>query len=425
MNEYALLFPGQGSQYVGMGKNFYQDYAVVRELFEEAEDLLHIKLSQLCFEGNLEELTKTVNTQPAILVTSVAMFKVFMEKREIVPRFAAGHSLGEISALTCSGVISFCDAVEIVRRRGMLMQEAVSSAVGAMYVISGIAKERVEEFLQNEPGMSRQVVISNDNSPQQVTISGYRDAVDLAASKLEQQYARVMKLNVSAPFHCPLMKPAADQFKEELKGYSYNKFLFPVLSNVTAHPYTDSTDIPEILARQMVQPVLWRDTMQFLHRNDISTVIDMGPQGVLKNLAVKNIPGITAFAYDNADDRDSVRLWFMRPSAQGTTETCVRRFVTQCLAESVCTKNKNWNEEEYRNGVLIPFEKLQQIVSRYEQDNTLDEPEDAREALVLLKLIMNTKKVSEYEQSIRIDRIVESTGADFLVREPVVTGAFM
>ncbi|MCY8823356.1 ACP S-malonyltransferase [Bacillus atrophaeus] len=416
VKEYALLFPGQGSQYVGMGREIYQRYAIVRELYKEAEELLNIELAKLCFEGSFKELTKTANTQPAILVTSVAMFKVFMEERETLPLFAAGHSLGEISALACSGVISFSDAVKAVRRRGILMQEALSSSAGGMYAISGLTKEQVEEFLQTTPSLKDRIVVSNHNSPKQVTISGFQDALELAARELESRNSRVMKLKVSAPFHSPLMQPAFDQFRKELQSYSFNKFLFPVISNVTARPYTDSINIADHLALQMLRPVLWKDSMQFLNRNGISTIIDVGPQTIVKNLAVENVPGITTFALDKKHDRDSIQAWFMQSYGQSNykTEPWIRRFVTQCLTESVCTKNNNWNEVEYQNGVLIPIERLQQILSQYQQTSYPEKPEDAREALELLKLVMKTKKVPATEQSMRIKFLLANIDGDIL-----------
>lgn len=424
MNDYALLFPGQGCQYVGMAKRLYEEYASVRRLFEEANELLDLNLSKLCFEGSLDELTKTENTQPAILVTSVAMFTMFVEEREVLPRFAAGHSLGEISALTCAGVISFPDAVKMVRKRGILMQEASSSSKGTMYAIHGMQRERVEEILEEDPLVSGRVVISNYNSPEQVVISGVKAATKEAAERLELQGARSIKLNVSAPFHCPLMQPAADEFREGLKDYVYRKPAFPVLSNVTARPYTDTTDISKILSLQIIKPVLWQDTMKFLQRSGISTVIDIGPQAVLRNLAVENVPSITAFSYDRENDRDSIREWFSHPSANGTSESnsWVRTFVIQCFAESVCTKNHNWNEEEYHNGVLTPCERLRQIITRCEQNAAASKLEDAMEALALLRVIMNTKRVPDEEQSVRLGRIMERAGENVRVLDPVLIG---
>lgn len=417
MKDYALLFPGQGTQYVGMGKEIYQRYAVVRDLYKEAEELLNIELTKLCFEGSFAELTKTANTQPAILVTSVAMFKVFIEEYETLPRFAAGHSLGEISALTCSGVMSFRDAVKAVRRRGILMEEAMPTSVGGMYAISGMTKEQVEEILQtsNNKGL---VVVSNDNSPQQVTISGYEDAIDEAARELEKRNGRVTKLNVSAPFHCSLMQPAADQFRKELENYSYESFQFPVLSNVTARTYEDYKDIADSLALQIVHPVLWKDSMKFLHQQGITTVIDIGPQAVVKNLALKNVPSLTALAFNKEEDRKAIGAWFRKSVGQSHSkaESEVKKFVTQCLTESVCTRNRNWNENEaeYREGVIIPIERLQQILSYYQQPDYPERPEYVVEALELLQLVMKTKQVPAAEQSMRIANLLANMDVDFV-----------
>ncbi|GAE86716.1 ACP S-malonyltransferase [Acetivibrio straminisolvens] len=233
MKKIALLFPGQGSQYVGMGKKLYENYSAAREVFDEANEVLGFDLKELCFNGDINELTKTENTQPVILTASVAAFRVYMEKYGVKPAFLAGHSLGEFAALTCAGAISFKDAVRIVRNRGRYMQEAVPQGIGAMAAVSGVDKPVIEETCIKVSDENHLVVVSNHNSKDQIVISGHTSAVNTASEILKKHGARIVPLKVSAPFHSPLMQPAADRLREELKLYSYNEPKWQVISNTT------------------------------------------------------------------------------------------------------------------------------------------------------------------------------------------------
>lgn len=403
MSEYALLFPGQGSQYVGMGKSFYAKYPLVRAIFDEASDVLGFSLPKLCFEENVAELTKTANTQPAILVTSVALFQVFIQEVNTWPRYAAGHSLGEISALTCAGVITLQDAVRIVHTRGLLMQEAIPEGEGSMFVINGVDRETVEECLPNDE-RHNDVVIANFNAPTQFVLSGYRDITTQIASKLQERGARSIQLKVSAPFHSPLMQTASDKFRTELKKYTYNRPQFPVIANLTARPYDETTDIVDSLARQMVKPVLWQNIMEFLYQNKVSAFVEIGPKSVLKSLAVKNIPDAIAFSYDNRRDATSLVSMFIDSSESHTIQrrTVLYNIVQRCLVEAVCTKNNNWDEDEYQEGVIFPCRRIQEILQLLDKEEIATCEQYVEEALHLLKLIMSTKKVPLVEQDERI-----------------------
>ncbi len=418
MGKTAFLFPGQGSQYAGMGKSLCEISSAAREVFKEANDSLEFDIRKLCFEGGMEELTKTENTQPAILTVSVAAYRVFMEKIGIKPEFTAGHSLGEYSALCCSGAVKFADAVRIVKRRGRFMQEAVAAGIGSMAAVSGASRKEVEEECARISRAGRLVVVSNYNSPEQIVISGYADAVAAAAENLEHKGARVIPLKVSAPFHSPLMQPAADRLREELHHYTYSAPAYQVISNVTALPHTDTDKIIENLSRQIVQPVRWTDSMAYLVKQDVDLAIEMGPQTVLKNLMKKNAPEVRTFSFEKEEDLSALNRQFSnregKDAAYGAKGLAL---LTKCIAIAVCTKNHNWNNEEYQKGVVEPYNRIKAMKDELEKEKGQPTPGQMKEALELLRKIFVTKITPAPEQAERFQEIFDSTGTGQLFRD--------
>lgn len=384
MEKVALLFPGQGSHYVGMGKNYYDSFLTVRTVFEEANDTLGFNLKKLCFEGPLEELSKTNNTQPALLTVSVAYYKMYMQEIGIIPKFAAGHSLGEFSALTCSGVISFSDALKMVRRRGELMADSAGLNRGVMAAINDLEQISLQKLCSQYSHADNPVVIACNNLSIQNVISGMQDAVDIIVKYAMEKGAKVSYLNVSAPFHSPYMQLAADKFKKELQQYKFNKPKWPILSNVTALPYKEN-EISAILAEQITMPVKWNDTMSYLEKQNIDAVIEMGPNMILKHLWQKKRSEIDAFAIE--DYPDFMKLYKKHKPGKH------KEIINQCIATVVCTRNRNWNEEEYEVGVIKPYKKMQLIQNKIEEENRGPMLEEINEAVALLRTVLKTKKV--------------------------------
>lgn len=409
----ALLFPGQGSQYVKMGKSLYDEFACARQVFDEAEDVLGFSLKSLCFEGDLEELTKTENAQPAILASSVAAFKVYMEQIGIMPIYAAGHSLGEYSALTCSGVIQFADALKIVRQRGRFMQKAAAEGIGAMAAISGIEKEIIVTECKKVSDESNRVVVSNYNAPSQTVISGHKGAVEIVGQKLMEIGGVVTTLKVSAPFHSPLMQEAADKLKEELKKYKYGSFSFPVISNVTALPYEGSDKIIESLTTQIVAPVQWVSSMQYLEKSGVNIAVELGPQTVLRNLMKNNLPDIKVFSYDKSEDVSEL-LKIIKNNESNKAQNNGITVVTRCMAIAVCTRNQNWNNDEYQKGVSEPYKKIQQMQEEIEKSGGVPDKEQMKAALDMLRSVFITKKTPIEEQIERFNQVFEETGTRHL-----------
>lgn len=283
----ALLFPGQGSQSVGMGKSLYEASEPARTVFEEANRVLGFSLSKLCFEGPEEELRLTANTQPAILTHSIAALADlrarFPEKLEGAV-FAAGHSLGEYSAGVAAGAFSFADAVALVRARGTFMQEAVPAGVGAMAAIVGLAPDAVDAACR-EAAQGETVAPANYNSPEQTVIAGHAGAVARASEGcLARGAKRAIALPVSAPFHCALMSPARDRMKPLLDATVFTDVAVPVVTNVDAAPETSGERLRDALVRQIDSPVRWVETVQRLAREGVDRALEIGPGNVLAGL---------------------------------------------------------------------------------------------------------------------------------------------
>ena len=282
-NKIALIFPGQGSQVVGMGKDLAEKYPVARQTFEQADDALGFKLSQVCFDGPEEQLRLTEITQPAILTTSIAALRV-LETRVPKPCLVAGHSLGEYSAHVASGTFSFADAVRTVRNRGKYMQEAVPVGVGAMAAILGMELEKVAAVCE-DAAQGEVCSAANINSPEQVVISGNTAAVERATKLADERGAKRAKLlPVSAPFHCSLMKPAQDRLENDLKALKMQKPVYPVACNVDSDLVTDDLRALDTLVRQVTGSVKWAHCMQLLIAQGVETFIEVGPGKVLCGL---------------------------------------------------------------------------------------------------------------------------------------------
>jgi [acyl-carrier-protein] S-malonyltransferase len=283
MKKTAFIFPGQGSQYIGMGKEFYDNFPMARQVFEEADDALHFSISSLCFNGPADALKLTENTQPAILTASVAALRVLQSENEIASEMTAGHSLGEYSALVGSGGFTFADAVRTVRLRGKFMQEAVPVGEGAMAAVLGMEREEIEKLCEDA---SEGDVLSpaNFNCPGQIVIAGHAKAVQRAIDHVEAKGKRAILLPVSAPFHSPLMKPAGVRLAQELDQIAVKNLRIPVVTNVEAEPNASKDRVKGLLVTQVSHPVRWEDSIRTMIHEGIERVIEIGPGKVLTGL---------------------------------------------------------------------------------------------------------------------------------------------
>jgi len=283
MGKIAFVFPGQASQYPGMGKELAEKYPAARAVFEEADKALGFSISKVCFEGTEDDLKLTTNTQPAILTCSVATARVLAEKG-ITPDFVAGHSLGEYSALVAAGSLKFSDAVQLVRKRGAYMQEAVPAGEGAMAAIMGLSPAVVTDACKRA-AQGKVCSPANLNSPDQTVISGHADAVKRAVEIASQLGAkRAVVLAVSAPFHCALMTPAQERLEKDLRKTEIGPLRVPLVTNVDADTETSGEEARDALIRQVTMPVRWEESMHELIEEGVNTFVEVGPGRVLTGL---------------------------------------------------------------------------------------------------------------------------------------------
>lgn len=287
MGKIAFVFPGQGAQAVGMGKDVYDALPSSRAVFEKGDEVLGFPLSKLVFEGPDSDLKQTVNTQPALLTASVAYLEALREQG-VKPDYVAGHSLGEYSALVAAGVLSYEDAVSLVRLRGRFMEEAVPGGQGAMAAVLGAEREALAELCRSVSEESGVVELANVNCPGQIVVSGSVAGVNGVVERVKEAGGkRAIPLEVSGPFHSSLMRDAASRLAEELKNVTFNAPTVPVIVNVTASPVTDPEEIRELLVRQVYSPVLWQDSIEWLIANGVDTFVEIGSGSVLTGLIRK------------------------------------------------------------------------------------------------------------------------------------------
>lgn len=388
MSQAALVFPGQGSQYVGMGKWLLENYSEASEIFDEANETLGMDLRTLCLEGSLSELSRTMNAQPAILTVSTIAHRFYMNEIGIQPRFLAGHSLGEYSALVAAGSLSFDRALYLVRQRGLLMEEAAKDGIGIMVSVKGVSKEWIEQVCREIHSVEAPVVLSCYNTSKQYVVSAHRSSVPKLLDLLGRNKVSHIPLNVSGPFHSPLMQEAADKLSSVLRQCTFQNWSVPVISNFTGRPYTSPLVIADHLLLQMTSPVMWEQSIRFMGKQKVNLLIELGPGSVLRNM-IKDIPvQIEAFSFDKEEDITRFKndhMWIHKN----------KNFMNRCLAIAVSTPNQNEAEEDYEAGVVQPIRKLKEMHAVFEQDGGVLAKEQKSVACELVRCILQTKGLSE------------------------------
>ncbi|MDC3233026.1 ACP S-malonyltransferase [Pelagibacteraceae bacterium] len=304
----AILFPGQGSQIVGMGSEFYNKFEIVKKIFKEADEKLNFKISKIILEGPEEKLKLTQNTQPAILMVSYAIFSVLKKEFNFdfkFTKFFAGHSLGEYSALVCAESLKFSDALFLLFERGKAMQEAVPVGQGSMIAVLGLKINEINDLIK-EVKTDGVCEIANDNADGQMIISGDNKSINSLQILLKENKKKFIPLNVSAPFHCSLMKPAAVKMKEKINSVNFKKPLFDIICNVTSQPENNAENIKKLLIEQICSTVRWRESVINMSKEKITNFIEIGPGKVLSGMIKRTAKNTNCFSINSIDDMKKI-----------------------------------------------------------------------------------------------------------------------
>lgn len=394
MNQYVFVFPGQGSQYVGMGKWLFEKYPYFEEKFEEAGRILGVDLINILKNGPKEELVKTEITQPMLFVYEYAAYQILKKEYDIEPVCMAGHSIGEISALACAGVIDFADGVKIVRKRGELMSQAAEGEPSSMLAVEGVSCDVIEKICQ-ETGS---VIIANYNSSKQYVLSGGVEPLSKVKEKLAACNAsKLVNLKVSAAFHSPYMSKAAEQFGEYLSQYTFHKAEYDVIANANGKPYEDFSDIAHVLSKHIVSSVRWTDIMSYCQEKGCNKVIELGPKHVLSGLFHTDCEELLACTIDEEEKFNN----FIQKEKEERQE-----YIISCMSTIVCTKNSNWDNEQYETGVVQPYKRIEKMVDDVENNEIFPTLDMLRSAYDDLHTALVNKKVENEE----VDELLKTIG---------------
>lgn len=405
MNNIIVMFPGQGSQHVGMGKDWYDKYESVKALFEKASNVIGYQLEELCFNGPLNELTQTDVAQVAVLTTSYAMFQVMQEEKQLPISYVTGHSLGEITALAAGGAISFEDAVKLVKVRGEAMAACTREEKTGMAAVVNVLAEQVEDIVKEYNQNQHNIQIANYNSDSQTVLAGKVDEISEICSVIEEKGIRAVRMNVSGAFHSSYMQNAVAPYVAALESMEINLPKIPVISSVTGKVYSSVEEIKNTLSKQLTNPVVWKDIVSEFSNREVRLWVEVGPKKVLKKLVASMV-----------HNADVITLEEDYKNNYAVIDTVLKRkskdpnIIGLCMGTVVATKNSNWDEQEYATGVIQNYKRLEDLQAKVEQNEvTVDDV--AEEAINILRTILTTKKVSIEEQEARINSILEKTNS--------------
>ncbi|MBB6170493.1 [acyl-carrier-protein] S-malonyltransferase [Nocardiopsis mwathae] len=400
MTNLALVFPGQGSQFSGMGRAWYDAHGSVRDRFEQASEIVGYSLADLCFTAPPAELTRTRHAQVALLVLGYGMYEVVVGDRRPPVSAMAGHSLGEITALLAAGALDFEDAVRLVKVRGEAMEAYTAEGDTGMVAALRTPASQVEKWVEEFNAGGHGVQVANYNAEQQTVLAGTREELRALTAVLEERGARVARLSVAGAFHSRHMDGAVPAYVDELDRIAFTEPSVPVYSTVTGRAYESAREIREALSVQLTAPVRWETVVSALTAADVTVWIEVGP----KNVLTKLIAGSGAVAHSLDDDAGAAYAALDRVAEERANRPGL---VGLCLGAAAATRNRNFDDEEYAAGVVAPYRRLQELASAGAGEPT---SEQRCEALDLLRTIMETKGVPDAEQEERISSILRRTG---------------
>lgn len=388
MDKFAFVFPGQGTQFLQMGKAFYDNYNIAKQTFEEASDVSGIDMVNLCFNGSLSSLNEFTNMQLAILTIETAIFRAYMNDYGVSPQFAVGHSVGEYSALVSAGAIAFNDAVKILMKRGELVGRIREKNTGHMSIIEKTNLDIINECIKVADA-SDSVFVSCFNSNSQYAISGLNQKLDLVEQLLLDKEAIVSPLFNSPPVHSPLMNEVCMEFFEYLNDFEFYQFRFPVISNYTGAPLSDPTKIAKSLTYQLINPVLFTSAIDLFYKYGVTKAIEMSPKLLLSEFINENQPNMKTYCYGLINERQELDELFKSDS---NFEKDMPNFIGRCLSILVSTENKNTNQSEFKE-VIKMYEKIKNQYNTFSKSKLGSENAQQSEILDMLITALKIKKL--------------------------------
>ncbi|MBN1040272.1 ACP S-malonyltransferase [Clostridium botulinum] len=409
MKKNAFIFPGQGSHYIGMGKSIYDKYDVAKRIFNRANKELGYDIKRICFEGNLVELSKIDIMLTAIMTVSVASFNVLLEEYGIEPNFLAGHSLGEYSALTCSGAIEFGDAIRLVEKRSKLAMKAFENTDASMSIIENVDFNTISRLcISKSPNVS----IACINGKDQFAISGYSNAIEDVENELLIEGGQVTPLLYSLPFHSSLMQEVSIELEDYLKNIKFKSFKYKVISNVDANVYKNENEIISKLVKQIKNPVQWDSTIRFFTANNVENLIEVGSQKILSNIIAKDNKHFNLFSFSVAEDRKRIRENISSKYINELKYNNYVKLMERSLTEAVTTKNKCFNIDLYKSKVIDKYLEIEKWINECNEDDNFDYINIFKKTLENLKCIYDTKGICINEQRERFNKLVKDSNID-------------
>ena len=398
----AIAFPGQGSQYAGMGKSLYDTYEYGKKIFDSSSEILGIDIKKMCFSDS-EELFNTEFAQPAIFILSYIQYHWYLETVGIEPLFMSGHSLGELSALGCAEAMSFEDALKIVHLRGSLMRKAEETDNGRMLAIFGMLKDDIQEICLKVSTFESRVEIANYNSHEQIVVSGNIEAIKEVERLLGAKGCKYYQLPVKSAFHSYLMEGAASEFQKQLAAFSFKSPKIPVLSSTSLELYTKD-NIKSTLCTQIISPVKWTSVIEYFRSKGIKRVVELGPGVVLKKLNKKICDDITMYSYDD-DLKEIENMANDDASAEN-----YYKYLTRSLAIAVSTPNLNNDTDTYHENVVLPYREIKDIVMALEKMPEKTTMDNVILANKMLHRMFDEKRTPSEERLERFYQLYVETG---------------
>lgn len=406
MEKFAFLFPGQGTQFLQMGKAFYENYPIAKQTFEEASEVSGLDMANLCFHGSVSSMNEFANMQLAILTAEIAIFRAYMNDYGVYPQFAVGHSIGEYAALVSAGAMSFADAITIMMKRGELVSRIIDKNTGHMAIIEQASSQMIEDCIKASHA-EESVYISCFNSGSQYAISGWNDKLEAVEQMLLEKGANVSPLFHSPPIHSPLMNEICMEYLDFTNGFEFYPFRFPVISNYTGAPFSDPAQIAKTLTYHLISPVLFTSASNLFHKYGVTATIEMSPKLLLAEFIKEDQPNIKTYCYGLINDKQKLDDLF---HSDPNLAKDMPNFTGRCLSILVSTENKNPNQNEYKKVIQI-YEKIKEKYNEQQQNDVGTTTDQHAEMLDMLIAALRIKRLEPRELKNCVKTLLDETNS--------------